>query len=164
DFLATLSQNGIPKHELRLKEGCICPLMRNMLFQKGLVKNARLIGQHLYCRYVEVRVINNRTDQLADVRCIPRIRIEFTPPHASWTVHRFQFPLRPAYATTFSGCQSLTLDKTVLDSRCDVFVHGQLYTALSRIRVRGDSRILFSDDKNDYDYNTSNIVYEELLL
>ncbi|KAJ8590070.1 hypothetical protein M405DRAFT_816876 [Rhizopogon salebrosus TDB-379] len=61
------------------------------------------------------------------------------------------FPLRPAYATTFNGCQGLTLDKTVLDLRCDVFVHGQLYTALSRIRVRGDSRMLFSDDKNDHD-------------
>ncbi|KAJ8589561.1 hypothetical protein M405DRAFT_738385 [Rhizopogon salebrosus TDB-379] len=55
------------------------------------------------------------------------------------------FPLRPAYATTFNGCQGLTLDKTVLDLRCDVFVHGQLYTAHSRIRVRGDSRMLFSD-------------------
>jgi hypothetical protein len=102
--------------------------------------------------------------EIGDVQCIPRIRIEFTPPHASWTVHRLQFPLRPAYATTFSGCQSLTLDKTVLDLRCDVFVHGQLYTALSHIRARGDSRILFSDDKNDYDYNTSNVVYKELLL
>jgi hypothetical protein len=53
------------------------------------------------------------------------------------------FPLQPAYATTFNGCQGLTLDKTVLDLRCDVFVHGQLYTALSCIRVRGDSRMLF---------------------
>jgi hypothetical protein len=162
DFLATLSQNGIPKHELRLKEGWICSLMRNI--QKGLVKNARLIAQHLHRRYVEVRVINNLTDQLGDVQCILGIRVEFTPPYASWTVHRLQFPLRPAYATTFSGCQGLTLDKTVLDLRCDVFVHGQLYTPLSHIRARGDSRILFSDDKNDYDYNTSNVVYKESLL
>jgi hypothetical protein len=36
------------------------------------------------------------------------------------------FPLRPAYATTFNGCQGPKLDKTVLDLRCDVFVHGQL--------------------------------------
>ncbi|KAJ8591282.1 hypothetical protein M405DRAFT_735330, partial [Rhizopogon salebrosus TDB-379] len=79
------------------------------------------------------------------------------------TVHRLQFPLRP-HTTIFNGCQGLTLDKTILDLRCDVFVHGQLYTALSRIRVRGDSPVLFSDDKNDYDYNTSNVVYKELLL
>jgi hypothetical protein len=42
DFLAILSQNGISKHELRLKEGCICSLMLNMSVQKGLLKNARL--------------------------------------------------------------------------------------------------------------------------
>ncbi|KAJ8589196.1 hypothetical protein M405DRAFT_818466, partial [Rhizopogon salebrosus TDB-379] len=51
-------------------------------FQKGLVKNACLIAQHLHRHYVEVRVINNRTDQLGDVQCIPRIRFEFTLPHA----------------------------------------------------------------------------------
>jgi hypothetical protein len=56
-----------------------------------------------------------------------------SPPHASWTVHRLQFPLRLAYAMTFNGCQGLTLDKTVLDLCCEVFTHGQLYTALSRI-------------------------------
>ncbi|KAJ8581955.1 hypothetical protein M405DRAFT_831465 [Rhizopogon salebrosus TDB-379] len=54
-----------------------------MSFQKGLVENARFIAQHLHRRYVEMRVINNRTDQLGDVQCIPRIRFEFTPPHAS---------------------------------------------------------------------------------
>ncbi|KAG2096015.1 hypothetical protein BD769DRAFT_1369636, partial [Suillus cothurnatus] len=47
---------------------------------------------------------------------------------------RLQFPLRVAYATTFNGCQGLTPDKTVLDLRRDVFAHGQLHTALSRIR------------------------------
>ncbi|KIK34759.1 hypothetical protein CY34DRAFT_812699, partial [Suillus luteus UH-Slu-Lm8-n1] len=72
---------------------------------KGLVKNARLIVQQLHRRYVEVRVINNRTGQLGDTQCIPRIRFEFTPPRASLTVHRLRFPLRLAYATTFNGCQ-----------------------------------------------------------
>jgi hypothetical protein len=56
DFLAILSQNGILKHELHLKQGCICSLMRNMSVQKGLVtrKNACLIIQELHHHYVEV--------------------------------------------------------------------------------------------------------------
>jgi hypothetical protein len=139
DYLAMLTQNGIPAHQLRLKEGCICSLMRNMSVRHGLVKNARLIVLRLHRRFIEVRVINNRTGQLGDIHCIPRIRFEFTPSRASWTVHRLQFPLRLSYATTFNGSQGLTLDKTVLDLRCEVFAHGQLYTALSRIRCRGDS-------------------------
>ena len=162
DYLAMLTQNGIPAHQLRLKEGCICSLMRNMSVRHGLVKNARLIVLRLHRRFIEVRVINNRTGQLGDIHCIPWMRFEFTPSRASWTVHRLQFPLRLSYATTFNGSQGLTLDKTVLDLRCEVFAHGQLYTALSRIRCRGDSRVLFAD--NHEDCSTTNVVYKNLLL
>lgn len=162
DYLTLLTHNGIPAHELRLKEGCVCSLMRNMSVQKGLVKNARLIIERLHQRYVEIRVINNRTGQLGDIHCIPRIRFQFTPPRASWTVQRLQFPLRLAYSATFNGSQGLTLDKTVLDLRSDVFAHGQLYTALSRVRVREDCRVLLPDDRNDT--STTNVVYKELLL
>ena len=137
--------------------------MCNMSIQKGLVKNVRLIVQQLHRRYVEVRAINNRTGQLGDTQCIPRIRFEFTPPRASWTVHRLQFPLRLAYATTFNGRQGLTLDKTILDLRCDVFAHSQLYTALSRI-CRDDSRILLPEDETNVHSKSLNVVYKELLL
>ena len=103
DYLAMLTQNGIPAHQLRLKEGCICSLMRNMSVRHGLVKNARLIVLRLHRRFIEVRVINNRTGQLGDIHCIPWIRFEFTPSRASWTVHRLQFPLRLSYVTTFNA-------------------------------------------------------------
>ncbi|KAG2139347.1 hypothetical protein DEU56DRAFT_735691 [Suillus clintonianus] len=138
--------------------------MRNMSIQKGLVKNVSLIVQQLHHRYVEVRVINNRTGQLGDTQCIPRIRFKFTPPCTSWTVHHLQFPLHLAYATPFNGCQGLTLDKTILDLRCNVFTHGQLYTALSRICQRQDSHILLPEDKTNVGSKMLNVVYKELLL
>ena len=142
DYLTVLSHNGVPPHILRLKKGCICTLMRNMSVRQGLVKNARVVVQRLHRRFVEVQVINNRSDELGLTHCIPRIRFEFTPAHSSWTVQRIQFPLRLAYACTFNGCVGLTLDKTILDLRTPVFAHGQLYTALSRVRCRQDSRVL----------------------
>lgn len=37
-------------------------------------------------------------------------------------------------AFTCDVIQGLTLEKAVLDLRTDLFVHGQLYTALSRVR------------------------------
>jgi len=40
DHLYTLTCNGVPPHILRLKQGCVCSLMRNMSVRKGLVKNA----------------------------------------------------------------------------------------------------------------------------
>ncbi|KAG2076748.1 hypothetical protein BDR04DRAFT_1044228, partial [Suillus decipiens] len=67
--------------------------------------------------------------------CIPRINFAH-PNRSSWTVNRRQFPLRPAYATTFNGCQGLTLARTVLDLRTDPFAYDQLYIALSRVRMR----------------------------
>jgi hypothetical protein len=130
DYLATLTQNGVPPHALMLKRGCICTIMRNLSVQKGLVKNARVVVHNLHRRFVEVQLIENSTNALSETHCIPRIRFEFEPMNANWTVLRLQFPLRLAYACTFHGCVGLTLDRTVLDQRTQVFAHGQLYTAL----------------------------------
>lgn len=138
-----------------------------MSVKKGLVKNARLIIEDLHHRFIQVRVINNLTGDISDPLCIPRIRFEFTPIHCSWTVHRVQFPLRLAYATTFHGCVGLTLDKTVLDTRSDVFTHGQLYTSLSRVRNRAHTRLLRNEANEPDDEHlhlTTNIVYKDLLL
>ncbi|KAF8234073.1 hypothetical protein L208DRAFT_1263747, partial [Tricholoma matsutake] len=73
-----------------------------------------------------------------------------------------QYPLHLAYSTTFNGCSGLTLDKAVLDLCTKVFAHGQLYTALSRVRHRDHAQILFEDNKSDF--MTTNVVYNDLLL
>lgn len=167
DFLSLINHNGIPLHHLRLKVGAICSLMRNMSVKKGLVKNARLIIKCLHHRFIQVRLINNLTGHIGDPLCIPRIRFEFTPPNCSWTVNRIQFPLRLAYATTFHGCVGLTIDKTVFDTRTDVFTHGQLYTSLSHVRNRADTRLLRNEPTQPDDEHlhlTPNIVYKDLLL
>ncbi|KAF9236592.1 helicase, partial [Melanogaster broomeanus] len=78
------------------------------------------------------------------------------------TVIRKQFPLCLAYATTFNGCQGLTLSHTTIDLRTECFAHGQLYTALSRVRHRNNSILLFPPSNTDL--STINIVYPGLLL
>ena len=161
DYLAVLTHNGVPPHHLRLKKGSVCCLLRNLSVRNGLVKNARVVVRQLHRRFVEVQVIDNRTSQLGACHCIPRIRFEFSPAHSSWTIQRLQLPLRVAYACTFHGCVGLTLDKTVLDLRTPVFAHGQLYTALSRVRCRQDSRLLFNPEEGP---ETENVVYKDLLL
>jgi hypothetical protein len=162
DYFSLLTHTGIPSHTLRLKPGCICTLMRNMSVTKGLVKNARVIVNSIHRRFVEVTVISNRGMLPPQAHCIPRIRFEFIPARASWTVCRLQLPLRLAYACTFHSCVGLTLDATVLDLRTPVFAHGQLYTALSRVRRRADSRILLPEDAEEC--RTTNVVYKPLLL
>lgn len=162
DFLELLTHNGIPPHALHLKEGCVCLLMRNLSVRKGSVKNTRLIVNKLHQRFVEVHVINNRTGLLGETHCIPRIRFKFTPARSGWTVIRCQLPLRLAYATTFNGCVGLTLNRTILDLRTNVFAHGQLYTALSRVRRRQDSKIFLPESA--VEPITKNVVYRPLLF
>ena len=71
-----------------------------------------------------------------------------------------QFPLAPAYATTFNGCQGLTLDKVGVDLETNVFSHGQLYTALSRVRHRDAIGVRLSRGTT----TTKNVTYPEILL
>jgi hypothetical protein len=105
--------------------------------------------------------MNNRTGQLGDIHCIPRIRFSFEPPRSSWTIERLQLPLRLAYGCTFHGCVGLTMDKTVVDCRHPTFTHGQLYTALSRVRHRSHSCCLL--EEGNVDKVVPNIVYKDLL-
>ncbi|KAG2071988.1 hypothetical protein BDR04DRAFT_1051958, partial [Suillus decipiens] len=123
-----LNHPGVSPHRHNLKPNCICALQRNLSVEKGLVRNAHVQVITLHQRFVEVQLLNTFQSH-----CIPRINFAFHPNRSSWTVNRKQFPLRPAYATTFNGCQGLTLARTVLDLRTDPFAHGQLYTALSRV-------------------------------
>ena len=73
--ISALTERGVPDHELRIKAGSICLLMRNLSVRKGLVENARVVIQGLYRRFVKIRVINNRTGCLGirRVHLIPRI-------------------------------------------------------------------------------------------
>ncbi|THH06394.1 hypothetical protein EW146_g9626 [Bondarzewia mesenterica] len=133
DYFSQLKQAGVPDHELTLKTGSICTIARNLSVDKGLVHNARVEVVSLRHRSVDIRILGR-----SEIHSLPRIMFTFRPPYSSWTVNRRQFPLRVAYATTFNSCLGQTLDCIVVDVRSPVFAHGQLYTALSRVRNSND--------------------------
>jgi ATP-dependent exoDNAse (exonuclease V) alpha subunit len=93
---------------------------------------------------------------------IPRINTHFQPKGVNFIVHRKQMPLALSYATTFNGCQGLTVKKLVLDLRRPVFSHGQLYSAITR--VPDANSVLILKNVGDGSTETTNIVWEELLL
>ncbi|KAJ3714815.1 hypothetical protein C8R42DRAFT_698557 [Lentinula raphanica] len=128
----------------------------------GLVKNVHVRVVALGQRVITVRLIPNSNIPQSlcnDDILIPRISFSHVL-HSGHTLLRQQFPLAPAYATTFNSCQGLTLDVIGVDLSVNVFSHGQLYTALSRVcncnalgvRLLGDSA------------TTTNITYSEILL
>lgn len=135
--------------------------MRNLSVPNGLVKNQRVKIVGIHPRYIEIKVLRRATHS-DKIHCIPRINFDFRPPFLSYTIRRRQFPLRMAYATTFNSCQGYTFDRVVIDGRFDVFAHGQLYTALSRVRRREDIKILMRMDDEHVDL--ANVVHRDLLL
>ncbi|KAJ6596692.1 hypothetical protein B0H10DRAFT_1800093 [Mycena sp. CBHHK59/15] len=93
---------------------------------------------------------------------IPRIRFHFQPQGFNYVVHRKQIPLALCYATSFNGCQGLTVQKLGLDLCRPVFSHGQLYSAMTR--VPDANNVLILKYEGDSSTCTTNIVWEELLL
>lgn len=159
DYVMRHTPPGLPPHSVSVKVGAVCRLLRNFSIDRGLVKNVRVVVTDVGSRLITVRVIcaDNSSPPSEDI-LLPRIVFE-TQLRSGHTLSRRQFPIAPAYATTFNSCQGLTLDKVGVDLTHSVFSHGQLYTAMSRIRCRDDAIFLLPEGE----YETRNVTYFDLL-
>jgi ATP-dependent DNA helicase PIF1 len=101
---------------------------------------------------------------------IPRLSI--TPSDTEqmpFTLHRRQFPVRPAFAMTINKAQGQTLKMVGIFLPKPVFTHGQLYVAMSRIGCPEGVKLLVTDGWEDaYEdapagVYTHNVVYTEVL-
>jgi hypothetical protein len=100
--------------------------MRNFSIDRSLVKNAHVLVTDVGVRLISVRLV--RDDNAAHDEDILLPRITFTSRlYSGHTLIRRQFPLAPAYATTFNSCQELTLNRMGVDLTKPAFSHGQLY-------------------------------------
>jgi ATP-dependent exoDNAse (exonuclease V) alpha subunit len=140
-----------------MKTNALYRLLRNFSIDNGLVKNIRVRIIDVGARLITVRRMTGFLNPTEDI-LIPRITFTHVLP-SGHTLHRRQFPLAPAYATTFNSCQGLTLDKVGVDLTVPVFSHGQLYTALSRVRNRQSIKVLLPHE----DTTTTNVTYSEIL-
>ena len=162
DYVRYRRPNGMPDYNLMVKVGGIYRLLRNFSIELGLVKNARVVVIGMGSRLITVRLLQSAQTPGVDPGDVLLPRITFKDQLLSGhTLCRRQFPLAPAYASTFHSCQGLTLDCVGVDLTQDVFTHGQLYTALSRIRHRSNAIIRFSSLD---DLTTTNVTYKELLI
>lgn len=144
---------AIPPAKLHVKVGGLYRLMRNFSIDRGLVKNTRVLVTDVGVRLISVRLL--RDDESINDEDILLPRITFTSRLPSGhTLVRKQFPIAAAYATTFNSCQGLTLDRMGLDVTKPAFSHGQLYTALSRIRKRDHGMVFLGHEKE-----TKNVTY-----
>jgi hypothetical protein len=166
--LSRLKKVGIPDHDLTLKVGDVCLVIRAIECLKlGNNTRVRIVAIHRYT--VEVATLLETQERF--IR-LPRICFQFRLRYEhSYQITRMQFPLRLAYAMTFNKSQSQTLQKVLLDITDPPFSHGQLYVALSRVRDCNMISLYVSNDQLQPSTDSStgmmpvvnNIVYQDVL-
>ncbi|KHJ93596.1 hypothetical protein OESDEN_06491 [Oesophagostomum dentatum] len=154
EFLNSLSPAGLPLHCLKLKEGAVVLLLRNLDVKNGLCNGTRLIATHfgryvLGCRFAS----GQRKGQFI---LIPRID-NYTEKGVPFKLRRRQFPLRLAFAMTINKAQGQSLTNVGIHLRDDVFSHGQLYVALSRSRSKEGVKVVSNGTR------VKNIVIKSVL-
>lgn len=163
NYLNHVECSGVPLHRVEVKVGAICALMQNISFKDGLVKNSKVVVVSMHPRHVMIKTIP-RDGSAPKHFALTKRTFEFRQSEgAGYSILRRQIPLKLAYANTFNGCQSQTLDRIVVDIRNPVFSHGQLYTALSRVRSQRDVRLRQLLEYPVQAEQVKNIVYDELL-
>ena len=76
---------------------------------------------------------------------------------------RHQFPIKLAYSMTINKSQGQTINKAGIYIDSPLFSHGQLYTAMSRVKNHSSLRFLFETNIFEEKFIINNIVYKEIL-
>ncbi|GJU54433.1 ATP-dependent DNA helicase PIF1-like protein [Tanacetum coccineum] len=164
EFLNALTVSGFPPHVPWLKVGCPIILLRNIDPSIGICNGTRLICKSLDTNMIDAEIA---VDQHAVKRVfVPRILL--CPSESDMFLFKMKinkFHVRLSFAMTINKMQGQTIPNVGVYLRDLVFSHGQLYVALSRGILRGNTKLLVKPAKKfnkDAAY-TSNIVYREVL-
>jgi len=164
EFSNSLTPSGVPPHELRLKVGAIVILLRNINIHKRQVNGARLIVHSLHQHFITCKMLNPVSDKDSDVYVsLSRFVFDNDDHKLPFTLIRKQIPVRLAYAMTINKSQGQTFDMIGLWLHREVFAHGQLYVALSRVRSESGIKIALTREDLTKPAITQNIVYKSLL-
>ncbi len=153
EVLHSLNPNGLPSHELVVKQGLPLMILRN-IDPPRLVNGTRCTVTTSSPNCLEVRI---QTGPYAGENAfIPRIPLIAT--ECPIEFKRLQFPVKVCFAMSINKAQGQTLDVAGLHLIKPCFSHGQLYVACSRVSSSGNIFILTDDGRT-----TKNVVYPEAL-
>ena len=163
EFINTQTPSGMPPHSLKLKEGAVVMLMRNLDVDKGLCNGTRLVITALGRNVITCRHLTNNPIPVL----IPRIQLAPSETGLPFQLCRRQFPLRLAYSMTIDKSQGQTFSKIGIFLRKPCFSHGQLYVAFSRAKRFSDILVQIMETSQQGEiqnhFFTPNVVYPQVL-
>ena len=157
EYLNTLSPTSLPPYKLHLKKYCVVMLIRNLSIHEGLCNGTRLLVLDCGINLLKCQILTG--DKKGDIVFLNRITL-YCEDVYPFTFKRRQFPVKLAFAMTINKAQGQTFEKIGIDLRKDVFNHGQLYVACSRVRSWNALKIYLGEQRNSY--KVKNYVYEEI--
>ena len=95
---------------------------------------------------------------------IPRITFIPKPGEYPFEWQRRQFPVRPSFAITINKSQGQTMKNVGVWLRGQVFGHGQLYVACSRVSSPSQLNFAVKREPDQSALGASNVVFKEVLL
>ena len=161
EYLNSLSPPNFPPHELRLtiRPNCIIMLIRNLSINEGLCNGTRLMVIELAIHLLKCKILTG--DKAGDIVFLNRITL-YCENIYPFTFSRRQFPIKLAFAMTINKSQGQTFDRIGLDLRKDVFNHGQLYVAFSRVRSWQALKVYLGNQRDNK--KVKNYVYKEIYV
>lgn len=150
----------LPKHELKLKVGCVIMVMRNLNQIMGICNGTRMVVKKCLPNSIVCDILTGI--QVGTTHIIPRIEME--PSDTKWPFEfkRIQFPVQLCFAMTINKSQGQSLNKVGIYLPRSVFTHGQLYVAVSRVTSPSGLHVLIDSDSGGSSNVTANVVFEEV--
>lgn len=178
EFMNSMTPNGLPPYDLKLKRGAILILIRNINITEGLCNGTRLKLINIKPFVLTAKIISGISK--GKIFMLPRIELQPSSQEIAFTFIRRQFPVRLGYAITINRAQGQSFEEVGVLLTDPVFSHGQLYVAASGCKYRSKLHVALSthatfeqqfstkmaNNKNERPKGkwTKNIVYPEVLV
>jgi ATP-dependent DNA helicase PIF1 len=159
EILNSYSLASFPKHRLTLKAGAVVILLRNLNLAQGLCNGTRLVITECGKTSLRCRIVSGA--QRGKMLMLPKIKsLHSGDGNFAIPFYRYQFPISLAFAMTVNKAQGQSLNKVLVALPNNVFLHGQLYVALSRCTTSANVTVTLSPGRGN---STLNIVSKRFL-